>query len=176
MYFHRFDRIGPGDKPEAKVVNAFMTGKCTVIPLVNPETNAGKELLNDNYCADISQASDLAKVDIIYLRSGAQSKYADLVTSIFDRCKAATGEILRDPAIIIFFPGGRPAKILYDVPETDARDLKKLLFSIFAALSSNSPERQLNLLKVRHKAKLLVTDKSDLVGALVDLIVSVFKA
>lgn len=133
MFFHRIERLNNKTTIKEKMKKALEDQYYTIILLVNPDRSAGKFLMDQKQSAVISDYSG-TNVNIFYTSEGLRSEFPQFIDHILLEVRNMSGEEVKEPGLLIFFPKKEQLVTLELADEDDIRKFRSFLFMVIDAL------------------------------------------
>lgn len=165
MFFHRIERLNNKTTIKEKMKKALEDQYYTIIPLVNPDRAAGKFLMDQKQSAVISDYSG-TDVNIFYTSEDIKSEFPQFIDHILLEVRNMSGEEVKEPGLLIFFPKKEQLVTLELADEDDMRKFRSFLFMVIDALESGDRLKNINRLKNEANITHIEKNKSHLIKEL----------
>jgi hypothetical protein len=165
MFFHRIERLNNEAAMKETMKKALEDQYYTIIPLVNPNRAAGKFLMDQKQSAVISDYSG-TNVNIFYTSEALRSEFPQFIDHILLEVRNMSGEEVKEPGLLIFFPGKEQLVTLELPDEDDMRKFRAFLFNVIDALESGDRLNNINRLKDKADIIHIEENKSHLIKEL----------
>lgn len=156
MFFYRIERLNNADTMKDEITDALKSPKFTVIPLVSPTCAVGEFLMDPEKSADISENTG-PKVNIFYIAKEIKAEYSQFMDHILSEVRSISGEDIKEPGFLIFFPQRELMVNIEVAVEDSPRKFRTVIYQLIDALESDDPLK--NIAHLRYLIK--VTDIAD---------------
>lgn len=145
----------------------------TVIPLVKPGSAVGKFLMDREQSAIISDYSG-THINIFYTGEDLKAEFDQFMAHIFSEVQTISGEDIKEPGLLIFFPQKEHLVNIEVAVEDDPKKFRVVIFQLIDALESGEPLKNINRLKYEINVTLIENDHSHMIKGIYNHVIKFF--
>lgn len=167
MFFFHVERLQVDD---GDTVADRVQGKSfSIVPLVSPTSKAGQALLDSSEMAVLSVVAG-SDVSVLYVARSSVGKFEEFAGSVLKPWREISDEIVRDPAVLVFWPGGKQAILLGLDSADDASDFKALLFDLVEAVRTDDPADSIRRVSRMRNARVALQENRGAIGEILKVL------
>lgn len=166
MFFHRIERLDNMDDATKELISEVLKGHhYTIIPLVKPGCAVGEYLMDREQSEFISKYSG-KDVTIFYTDKKMKGRFDQFMAHIFSEVRKISGEDIKEPGLLIFFPHKERVVIIEVAVQDEPRKFRTVMFQLIDALQSGDPPKNITRLKYEVNMSHIETDNSNFIKEL----------